>query len=419
MTKNSQINNEEIDLISLIYIVWKGKWKIAAAVVISFISVISYQSIQNQENNFTAITEIKPISLLKFNKYSDFNNSIQNTYTWYYTNTNTNTNTDANANTDVKTVAGKISKITSLKLLNLYIDILEEKSVFIDAIRKFNLLDASQYNNDQEYNKAIIKLASSIKILSPALSNGELNQEKLENSYHTISFIYDDVEKWKSVLIHVDEIANKFAKKILVSQFNNTLLFLKKEQKYQLEDILIKIDNLLIDYEREVFDHMSFLKEQSKIAKKLGIAKSTVEVQTLGNQNALLSNVKTDSPFYLRGYEAIDKEIELIELRDDKKPFIKGLFGLEKKKRAIEQDQTIERTEFILQSTFLADKSFLNSKEFSAASLDPITTKFKYEKNNQVKMIILAIVIGLIVGVFYVIISNAFQSHRIIRKKTD
>ena len=95
------------------------------------------------------------------------------------------------------------------------------------------------------------------------------------------------------------------------------------------------------------------------------------------------------------------------------------MFSLEKKKRAIEQDQTIERTEFIFQSTFLADKSFLNSKEFSAASLNPIATKFKYKKNNQMNMIILAIVISLILGVFYVIISNAFQSHRIIRKKTD
>jgi len=131
----------------------------------------------------------------------------------------------------------------------------------------------------------------------------------------------------------------------------------------------------------------------------------------------LLSNVKTDSPFYLRGYQAIDKEIELIESREDKKPFIKGLFALEKKKRAIEQDQTIERTQLILESTLLADNFFLNSKEFSAASASPIITKFKYKKNNQMSMINLATIIGLIVGVFYVIISNAFQSHKVRRKK--
>ena len=51
----------------------------------------------------------------------------------------------------------------------------------------------------------------------------------------------------------------------------------------------------------------------SAIAKQLGIDKTTIEVQTFGNQNALLSNVKTDSPFYLRGFEAIDKEISELE----------------------------------------------------------------------------------------------------------
>ena len=175
MKKNSQIDNEEINLIELMYTVWMGKWKIAAAVVISLVTAISYNLIQPKTNNFTAITEIRPISALDINKYSAFNNNIQNTYNTNrdandnatnrdannYTGNSANANVvvDANADTDAKTVAGKISQITSLKLLNLYLDILEEKSVFIDGIRKFNLLEASQYNNDQKYNDAIIKLA--------------------------------------------------------------------------------------------------------------------------------------------------------------------------------------------------------------------------------------------------------------------
>jgi len=76
MKKNSQIDNEEINLIELMYTVWMGKWKIAAAVVISLVAVISYKSIQPKTNNFTAITEIIPISALEINKYSTFNNSF-------------------------------------------------------------------------------------------------------------------------------------------------------------------------------------------------------------------------------------------------------------------------------------------------------------------------------------------------------
>ena len=403
MKKNSEVNNEEINLIELMYTLWEGKWKIAVAVVISLIVVISYQL--TQTNNFKAITEIKPLSSVEINRYLVLNNLIRSS-----TNNNNidniNTNDNDNANADAN-IAGEIPKITSLRLLNLYLDILEERSVFEDAVRKFNLLDASQYNNDQEYNEAVTKFASSVKILSPSVSNNE-RKGNLETSYHTISFIYHDVEKWENVLMHVNKLANEIAKKTLEEEYGNTLAFIAENQKYQLEDILIRINNLLIDYERETSNHVSYLKEQSEIARKLGIAKNTIEVQTFGNQNALLSNVQTDSPFYLRGYEAIDKEIQLIELRENKNAFIEGLFELEKKKRAIEQDQNIERFELALQSSLLA-----KNNKFSAASIKVISTKFEYKDD---KNLVLTIVISLIVGIFYALSSNAFQSFRVSKK---
>ena len=389
MLKNSQIDNDEINLIELIYTVWKGKWKIiAVAVVITLLAFIAQTTYQlTKTNSFTAITEIKPINSLAINKYFALNNTIELS--------------DGNFNSQ---------KITKSNLLNLYIETLNDNSIFEDAMRKLNFLDASQYSDEQEYNEAISKLASSVKIL-PSLNDKK--KDNIEISYQTINFVHDDAKKWKNVLVYVDELTNQLVEKKIVENYNNTLSSLKQVKEYQLEDILIQINNLLIDYEREVFDHMSYLTEQSKIAKKLGIAKSTVEVQTLGNQNALLSNIQTDSPFYLRGYEAIDKEIELIESRNNKKAFIQGLFDLEKKKRAIEQDQIIERTKLAISSVLLLDND-----KFSAATIDAITTKFEYKNNkNNKKSRLLAIAIGLIVGVFYVIITNAFQLNRVISKK--
>jgi len=415
MVKNPKIDNDEINLIELMCTLWKGKWKIAVAVIISLILVISYQSIKTK--NFTAVTEIKPIGDLELNKFFEYNNLIA-TITKTNTNINTNTNTNTNTGTNTGTgaigtsvrvnIEGKINKFTSLRLLSIYINLLNDKSVFEDAIRKFNLLETSQYNNEQEYSEAIIRLASSIKILSPAVSANK-KKGNLEASYHTINFTHHDAEKWKSVLTHVDEIANKLVKKTIIEEFNNNITFLKNNRKYELEDISTRINNQLIDYERETSDQIAYLEEQSAIAKKLGIVKNTIEVQTFGNQNALLSNIQTDSPFYLRGYEAIDKEIELIQLRKNKKAFIKGYFELEKTKRAIEQDQTIERLELAFQSNLLTDKN-----DFFVASINAIATKFEYNDNK--KMLILAIVAGLIVGIFYVLISNALQSPRVSKK---
>ena len=396
MEKNSQINNEEIDLIKLILTVWKGKWKIAIAVIISIIATISYQS--KQTKNFTATTEIKPINYFDFKKYYTLNVTTAN-------NTDTLNFTTAN-NTD--TLNDEVPKYKISSLLNLYVEILNDKEIFEVTMRESNFLDASQYSDEQEYNEAIMKLASSVKILTPLLSKEEVGN--VETSYHSIKFIHNDEKKWKNVLILVDKLANQFVKKTLLDKNTKLYLSLQEKRKNEREDVIVEINNALIDYERKIFDHLTYLREQSEIAKKLGITKSTVEVQTFGNQNSYLSNIQTDSPFYLRGYEAIDKEIELTESRDNKKAFIEGLFVLEKKKRAIEQDKTIERSKLITNSALLS-----GDKDFSAASVNVITTKFNYANNK--KILGLAILIGLMVGVIFVIISNVFQNHRAISKK--
>ena len=384
MVKNPKVDDNEINLVELMYTLWEGKWKIAVAVIISLIAVISYQSTKTK--NFTAITEIKPIDSIELNKFIEFNNLVSVTVK----SSNINTNTGNFDNSERINIAGMINKITSLRLYNLYLDVLNEKSLFEDAIRKFNLLEVSQYNNEKEYSEAIIRLASSVKILSPSVNNNA-KKVNLEKSYHTINFTYHDAKKWTSIMTYVNENTNIEVKKILANEYYNSLLFLKNLKKYKLEDISIKINNLLIDYEREISDRLAYLSEQSAIAKKLRIAKNTIEVQTFGNQNALLSNVKTDSPFYSRGYEAIDKEIELILSRKDKKAFIKGLFELEKKKREIEQDQTIERLELILQTNLLSD-----NQEFDAASINSITTKFEYEDGRKIYVIAIVISLSLI-----------------------
>ena len=42
-------------------------------------------------------------------------------------------------------------------------------------------------------------------------------------------------------------------------------------------------------------------------------------MQSFGGKNGVVTNLKTDTLFYLRGYEAIEKEIALIEVRENKK----------------------------------------------------------------------------------------------------
>jgi len=436
MVKNFQKVQDEIDLIELMQIVWKGKWKIVVAAIISLIIMMSYQSIKKK--NYTAITEIKPVSTSAINKYIILNNSLNLSKDNTEFNSNAYTNTksgyfdiaDNSSNSDISNDL-KFKKITKLKLMNLYLEFLEEKKIFEKAILKYNLLDASQYSNEQNYVAAISKLASSIKILTPKKTNKR--NENLEKSYYTIKFSYKDIANWKKVLTYVDKATNQLVKQTLLEDFSTSLLVLKylkknkidllnNEKNYLLEDLTNEYNNLVNDYDRKISDELAYLKEQSAIAKELGIENGTIETQTFSTQTqgGVLTNINTTTPFYLKGYKAIDKEIELIVSRENKKAFIKELAEIEKSIRNVKQDRRIERIERdqsldlieeVIKSSPLGD-----NKDFHAASINVLATKVTIEGNKKIT-ISLAISIGLIFGVLYVFISHALKFSKAGRKK--
>ena len=148
--------------------------------------------------------------------------------------------------------------------------------------------------------------------------------------------------------------------------------------------------------------------------------------------------------FMLYDQVKIEKEIELIQARDDKdkRAFVNGLLELDQEKRnleqdktllrgeknmafldsiidlkkqlrAIEQDKTIEQIELAFQLTPLA-----NNNEFSAGLVKVTSSRFQ-NNNNDNEYLVITIVIGLIAGIFYVLISNNIQSHRFSKKKIN
>tara|TARA_B100001057_G_scaffold501216_1_gene622106 strand:+ start:11551 stop:12738 length:1188 start_codon:yes stop_codon:yes gene_type:complete len=395
MPQNYQKETESIDLIEIIKTLWDGKWKIVIAIIISLLTFISYNSFQT--NKFTAITEIKPLEISEINKYIVFNELIRNE--------SLRITSESESESESENANFQITKISSLRLLDIYINILRDKVVFQDAIRRSNLIDPSIYNDEAEYNESIIKIAKSIKILEP-----KIDSDNLQVSYHTINFIHDDREKWIDVLKYSNELANKIVKQTLLEEYKYFLISLEKKKKYKVEDLLIQINNVISDYDREINERLAYLTEQSKIARTLKIAKNTIEAQIVGDQR-LISNINIESPFYLRGYEAIEKEIEILKERVDKKVFTRGLFALEKEKRKIKQDKTKERISLELESTPLG-----NNGEFLATSTNIFLTELEYKDNK--KFLPQAALIGLIVGIIYILISSVFKSQIVSRKRS-
>jgi chain length determinant protein (polysaccharide antigen chain regulator) len=383
-----KVQDDEIDLLSLIQTIWEGKWKILSIMAIFLLSVLGFNTVF-PNTTFNAQTEIKPITSFEFDKYRLFNASLKK------------------FDSDNKEV--KIFNISKEILLTLYIEQIEEGTLLETGIDKFELINKDDFENDIAYKEAIQKFASEIEILRPINVDRKTKGEIRLN--HVLSATYDDEDKWKKLISFVDIEANKRVKEIITNRFKSILSVEEQTKNFSKKDIDIAIENVKEDYEMKTKGRLAFLSEQAAIARKLGIKKNTIESQMFDTQNTVVTSFKTDTPFYLRGYEAIEEEINLIKGRKNKSPFMEDLFKLQKEKRKLEQDETLNRAKVLL------NKTPLTENDFKATLFKVAATNF--ELNNKRNLYYaLALVLGGMIGVVFVLIVNAFKIRQDIESKS-
>ena len=263
----------------------------------------------------------------------------------------------------------KINKITTSEVLNrFYIELSDSKEIL--TVLKNNKKIKKDLSQLSEYDQ-IQKLYRYRELFSVV-------QTPNADFSYTLTFTFQDDK---------NEIAN-----IIDQVFKLTLInlresfFLELENFYELEKALFINKNL---------ERLEYLLEQKTIAKKLGISEQykismndLFLTKLLENQkNNTIFNENSNTPYYLRGHKAIGIEIDLIKNRKNIK--------LEKIRKEIDllKQKDIKWVDYNL---------FLIDTELKDAN-----------KNLSLSIIIL---FSLMIGVFYVIISNAFPSHKATRK---
>jgi LPS O-antigen subunit length determinant protein (WzzB/FepE family) len=437
-----RIKSDEIDLIEVIVNILNNKLKIVAITAIFIIISVGLYFINKPPLN--AKTEILPITIFENNLYSQYNSLIM----------------PQGGEEDKKVIfQSGLNVINREYLFSLFLEELRTKDVIIEAIKRYQLIDQKKFDSKDEYLEAVEKKALKLDLLRPINVDGSERGETRLN--WIIEFEVDDEDQWEEALSFIEIEINKNIKNYLKLNFDTTLDNLKLLDRFKLEDlnlnitnekkdfdkkmkkfemdlefnlvdIKVKIKNAINDYEVETKNRLAFLTEQAAIARTLDIKKNTIESQEFSTQNSVITNVKTDTPYYLRGYEAIEKDIQLIKNRTDKKPFVKGLLDLEKQKRDLEEDKTLERAEKnkvflekilalnnakrnLLEDKLLdrAEKLFNNtpivsSNDFKAANIIYQDTEFE-ASFSLIKTILISGIFGVIFGIFYILISNAIR----------
>ena len=389
-----RIESDEIDLIEVIVNIWNNKLKIAAITTIFIVLSVAYYFVKKPP--LTAKTEILPITIFENNLYAAYNSLIT---------------LQAQSDDEKIITQQRLINIDKNYLLNLFLEELQTKVIIQEAIKNYQLLNREKFNDEDNYFEAVERYALSLNLLRPVNVDGNSRGETRLN--WIIEFKINDKDKYENALSYVETEINKNIKKYLIEIFDVTLSNLKLLDQFKLEDLELKIKNVKNDYDTETINRLAFLREQAQIARKMNIASnidiinSTLEVQEFTNSSSVISNsIESTNPYYLRGFDIIEKEIELIETRTNKDAFTENLLNLEKQKRDLLADKSLERIQELFNST-----SIVNGKNFKAASI--IYKDTKYETSfSLIKAVLFSGIFGIIFGMFYVLISNAIQQRK-------
>ena len=365
--------DDEIDLSELVKTLWQGKWTIVACTCLCFVVGAAYHKFS--ANPFTATLEIKPITQVDAIKYSEFN-------------------------------ALGFNPISTNYLLTSFTTKLQNRQLWLSVFDEVYNFKQNEFESLEQYNDWIRGLTYAVKFELPTIDKDliEIRQQD-KREFFAIKYSGDDLDKVNQIIEKVTDVATDFVKSHLATTFNNQVLLKEQSDTFTKEDLQNAIDNLLSDYDKKIANRLAFLDEQGKIARKLGIAKSTFESQTFQSNASSVTNVNTDTPFYMRGFEAIEEEIALVSLRKKKEEHISELIDLEAQVRAIEQDKTVLRAQALFENTPLKS----STASFVAAQVDINEADIKYSRKGSL-ILALSLVLGGFIGIFAVFVRKAIIS---------
>lgn len=401
ISKIKPSHSDEVDVLGIIITIFNNKLKIFLISALAVVLSLGYQIIKKHVPEIMVTTEIRPISTFDKLEYQTYNFAFDKFSPSKETKIIIN-------NFEKKTEELKVISFKSIDgdfLIDLFIEKLNETILLKEGIKKFNLIKKEDYKNQQVYDDAVTKLASEIKFLPP---NDDTEKGEVI-PYWRIQFITENTATWQKFLEYVEKPANNEIQSHLSKVFFKFIQNEKEFKKFSIEDLNLQMNSAIENYEITIQRKLTYLNEQAKIARTLNVAKNNIlESQSFKTDTAVITTLISEIPYYMRGYEMIEKEIELIKDRKNSKAWVKDLDLLESSMRNLTSNKDLERLENLFKKT-----PIYNSNNFYAGKIMFQSTKdIKLNDRNLIKVLVLSGLLGAIIAIFYLLISNAIQNRR-------
>jgi len=364
--------DDGIDLFEFFETLWDGKWKIILTTFVAAIIGVVFSVVK--PNSFEVSTPFHSGKPSVFITYTSLNDLLK---------------------------SNKFSfSVDENSIFKMFIAEFNDYEEMVDAVSTSEFVQKSIKNlDDDDKQRALIGFAKAFKLKAPS---------KKEKNW-TLSFEWHDhIEGAKLFNDAIRQMLSNI-KNISVSNVNELAEVIDIQNTRNLEQLRNKLSLIEKNQTYIIKKRIQYLREQSAIAKELGIETNRLDANALSksSKNAISLSVNSnDVPFYLRGYKAIDKEIALIESRSDEEKLL------------IADGYIQTKEEIISLETDLSSSQLRNAAEVIANDIPNDWVQFdlsiadvKSQKKSML-YVALSIVLGGMVGAMYVLISNAVRKRK-------
>ena len=300
MDQNTTRHGEdELDLFALFQIIWDGKWVIvlctavalAGAGIFFFVSKTVYEAkLLIQAPSFETMSEFEHI-----NRFSAIGRPIV---------------------FDGQIIGYEDAITTDIfakKMFEVFVDEFNDYDEIREAIKQYSSNYAKFEGSGIERTEFLYGIARNYFLTQVP---NQANERDLSNSYE-LRFKSSNPVEAKQIVEHALSNVSGNTNLSLLKSLNNISYAAKQKSFNKISRLENKISSrkkiLLINHNQKIH----FLAEQATIARELGLKENLQNIGTLAMSDKASVAVFAETPYYLRGFKIIDKELEQLQLKTD------------------------------------------------------------------------------------------------------
>ena len=361
-TEQSQPDNDEIDLADLIRSLWNGKWVVISTTIVAVMAAVIYLTITPK--TYTGALEISPLPTVDAEVYLPLNES-------------------------------ELIGINNKQLETLFIEDILTYEALEASIKESSYLEKLATESELEFSLRISSAARKF-----TLSKQSNKKDKEQQPKWTLALTTQQPELAIKVVSDALSVANDSVNHQVQIMMDKHLAAHSRGITRELEDIDTATSIVLNNEKLKTQFRLAFLDEQASLARAIGIDKNTLTAQTFTTQSALVTSVNKEELFYLRGYIAIEKEMEILSSRQSPQLFIPELISNERRKQQLLKDSSVTNAKKLIALTPIGTEAF-EAVSYDLASID-------FQSKTKTSLILaLSIVLGGMLGIFVLLIRNA------------